>query len=193
MKKAMSIVLSSLLIFTMVGCGSENNNGDTTNNKSTETKSIKENKTKILKEEEGTATYDDFIKVSLGDDYDTVVSKIGEPNSLIEQDNKKTYYWNLANGASISLILENEKVVNKSQGLLKSQTANVNLEQYDKLKDNMTIDEVNELIGEGILTSEEIIEDYTKSFYSYINEDNSSVVITYRNGKLYSKSNNNLK
>lgn len=193
MKKAMSIVLSSLLIFTMVGCGNENNNEDTTNTKYTETKTINENKTKILKEEEGTATYDDFIKVSLGDDYDTVVSKIGEANSLIEQDNKKTYYWNLANGASISLILEDEKVVNKSQGLLKSQTANVNLEQYDKLKDNMTIDEVNELIGEGILTSEEIIEDYTKSFYSYINEDNSSVVITYRNGKLYSKSNNNLK
>lgn len=193
MKKAMSMVLSSLIILTMVGCGSENSNKDTTNKKSTETASIKENKTKILKEEEGTATYDDFLKVSLDDDYDTVVSKIGEPNSLLEQDKKKTYYWNLADGASISIILENEKVINKSQGLLKSQTANVSLEQYDKLEDNMTVDEVSEIMGEGILTSEEIIDNYIRSFYSYINEDNSSVVITYKDGKLYSKSNNNLK
>ena len=131
--------------------------------------------------------------MSLDDDYDTVVSKIGEPNSLLEQDKKKTYYWNLADGASISIILENEKVINKSQGLLKSQTANVSLEQYDKLEDNMTVDEVSEIMGEGILTSEEIIDNYIRSFYSYINEDNSSVVITYKDGKLYSKSNNNLK
>lgn len=193
MKKEISIALSSLLIFTMVGCGSEKSNDDTTNKKSTETESIEENKTKILKEEEGTATYDDFLKVSLDDNYDTVVSKIGEPNSLVEKDKKKTYYWSLANGASISVIFENEKVINKSQGLLKSQIANITLEQYNQLQDNMTLEEVTEIIGEGILTSEEIINNYKRSFYNYVNEDNSSVVITYKDGKLYSKSNNNLK
>ena len=41
-------------------------------------------------------------------------------------------------------------------------------------------------------STEEQMDGYVRSFYSYKNDDNSTAIITYHDGKLYSKCQNNL-
>ena len=79
-----------------------------------------------------------------------------------------------------------------SQGLLTGESTGITMEQYNQLQEGMTVEEVQAIAGSGTLTTEEQMDGYIRSFYSYRNDDDSTAVITYHDGKLYSKCQNNL-
>lgn len=193
MKKVIAVVTSAILCFGLVGCKGSNKGEetDTANNKTT-TSTVAQKETKVFSEEKKADTYDDFLKVEVGESYDDTVKELGEPNKLVTEGDTDTYFWSLENGGSISAIVKDGKVVSISQGLLTGESTSITIEQYNQLQDGMTIEEVQAIAGSGTLTTEEQMDGYVRSFYSYKNDNNSSAIITYHDGKLYSKCQNNL-
>ena len=193
MKKVIAVVTSAILCFSLVGCKGSNKEKETdTANNETTTSTVAQKETKVFSEEKKAATYDNFLKVEVGESYDDTVKELGEPNKLVTEGDTNTYFWTLENGGSISAIVEDRKIVSMSQGLLTGESTSITIDQYNKLQDGMTIEEVQAIAGSGTLTTEEQMDGYVRSFYSYKNDDNSTAIITYHDGKLYSKCQNNL-
>ena len=193
MKTVIAVVTSAILCFSLVGCKGSNKEKETdTANNETTTSTVAQKETKVFSEEKKAATYDNFLKVEVGESYDDTVKELGEPNKLVTEGDTNTYFWTLENGGSISAIVEYGKIVSMSQGLLTGESTSITIDQYNKLQDGMTIEEVQAIAGSGTLTTEEQMDGYVRSFYSYKNADNSTAIITYHDGKLYSKCQNNL-
>ena len=194
MKKVIAIVTSALLCFGLVGCKGSNKEDETTTagKNETTTSTVAQKETKVFHQDKGTATYDNFLEVKVGEDYDGVVKELGEPNKFVTEGDTNTYFWSLENGGSISVIVDDGKIVSMSQGLLTGESTGITIDQYNQLQEGMTVEEVQAIAGSGTLTTEEQMDGYVRSFYSYRNEDNSSAIITYHDGKLYSKCQNNL-
>lgn len=193
MKKVVSILLSAMLAVTMFGCGRDNVNvddGKKTENSSNSNK--QEDTMTILSEEQSDANYKEFEKVSMGETYDDAVKSLGEPNKVIKEDDKYTYIWDCGDDKSISIVIKDGVIVSKEEGLLDSESPEVTEEQYNKLKEGMTIDEAFDVLGVGVLTSEEKTDDYVKKIYAYNNSDGSSLILTFRDDKLYSISENRI-
>ena len=193
MKKVIAVVTSAILCFSLVGCKGSNKKKETdTANNETTTSTVAQKETKVFSEEKKAATYDNFLKVEVGESYDDTVKELGEPNKLVTEGDTNTYFGTLENGGSISAVVEDGKIVSMSQGLLTGESTSITIDQYNKLQDGMTIEEVQAIAGSGTLTTEEQMDGYVRSFYSYKNDDNSTAIITYHDGKLYSKCQNNL-
>lgn len=193
MKKVVSILLSAMLAVTMFGCGRDNVNvddGKKTENSSNSSK--QEDTMTILSEEQSDANYKEFEKVSMGETYDDAVKSLGEPNKVIKEDDKYTYIWDCGDDKSISVVIKDGVIVSKAEGLLDSESPEVTEEQYNKLKEGMTTDEAFDVLGVGVLTSEEKTDDYVKKIYAYNNSDGSSLILTFRDDKLYSMSENRI-
>lgn len=193
MKKVVSILLSAMLAVTMFGCGRDNVNvddGKKTENSSNSSK--QEDTMTILSEEQSDANYKEFEKVSMGETYDDAVKSLGEPNKVIKEDDKYTYIWDCGDDKSISIVIKDGVIVSKEEGLLDSESPEVTEEQYNKLKEGMTTDEAFDVLGVGVLTSEEKTDDYVKKIYAYNNSDGSSLILTFRDDKLYSMSENRI-
>lgn len=193
MKKVVSILLSAMLAVTMFGCGRDNVNvddGKKTENSSNSSK--QEDTMTILSEEQSDANYKEFEKVSMGETYDDAVKSLGEPNKVIKEDDKYTYIWDCGDDKSISVVIKDGVIVSKEEGLLDSESPEVTEEQYNKLKEGMTTDEAFDVLGVGVLTSEEKTDDYVKKIYAYNNSDGSSLILTFRDDKLYSMSENRI-
>lgn len=193
MKKIISIVMSTLLSVTLVAC---NDSSSSTN--SSEASTQAENPIKTFHEELTNANYDDYLKVDIGDTYEKAVDILGEPNQAVKNAGNTTYTWHAKNNATIALVVDqNNNIVSKSEGDLKEGYSEITLENYNKIEIGMTLEEVEKILGKGKLTYETNGNDgtnkFVKSMYSYYNEDRSCANLTYRDGKLYSKSSNNLK
>lgn len=193
MKKVVSILLSAMLAVTMFGCGRDNVNVDDGKKTEDSSNSNKQEDTMtILSEEQSDANYKEFEKVSMGETYDDAVKSLGEPNKVIKEDDKYTYIWDCGDDKSISVVIKDGVIVSKAEGLLDSESPEVTEEQYNKLKEGMTIDEAFDVLGVGVLTSEEKTDDYVKKIYAYNNSDGSSLILTFRDDKLYSMSENRI-
>lgn len=193
MKKVVSILLSAMLAVTMFGCGRDNVNVDDGKKTEDSSNSNKQEDTMtILSEEQSDANYKEFEKVSMGETYDDAVKSLGEPNKVIKEDDKYTYIWDCGDDKSISIVIKDGVIVSKAEGLLDSESPEVTEEQYNKLKEGMTIDEAFDVLGVGVLTSEEKTDDYVKKIYAYNNSDGSSLILTFRDDKLYSMSENRI-
>ena len=193
MKKIVSILLSAMLAVTMFGCGRDNVNVDDGKNTENASDSDKQEDTMtILSEEQSDANYGEFEKVSMGDTYDDAVETLGEANKVIKEDDRYTYIWDCGDDKTISIVIQNGVIVSKAEGLLDSESPEVTEEQYNKLKEGMSIDEAFDVLGVGVLTSEEKTDDYVKKIYAYNNSDGSSLILTFRDDKLYSMSENRI-
>ena len=193
MKKVVSILLSAMLAVTMFGCGRDNVNVDDGKKTEDSSNSNKQEDTMtILSEEQSDANYKEFEKVSMGETYDDAVKSLGDPNKVIKEDDKYTYIWDCGDDKSISIVIKDGVIVSKAEGLLDSESPEVTEEQYNKLKEGMTIDEAFDVLGVGVLTSEEKTDDYVKKIYAYNNSDGSSLILTFRDDKLYSMSENRI-
>lgn len=193
MKKVVSILLSAMLAVTMFGCGRDNVNVDDGKKTEDSSNSNKQEDTMtILSEEQSDANYEEFEKVSMGETYDDAVKSLGEPNKVIKEDDKYTYIWDCGDDKSISVVIKDGVIVSKAEGLLDSESPEVTEEQYNKLKEGMTTDEAFDVLGVGVLTSEEKTDDYVKKIYAYNNSDGSSLILTFRDDKLYSMSENRI-
>ena len=113
---------------------------------------------------------------------------------LVQESDKKTYTWKMGNNKTISVVVQDNIIKSKAQGLLNDNKIPITRAQYDSLNNGMTLDEVKAIVGnEGVFTNAELQSDgKTKTLYSYHNGDASSAILTFVDNALYSKSNNNL-
>lgn len=193
MKKIIILLLSSFLIFSAIGCNSSSSSS--TDESSTSNENVSKNE--FFHDAVSQATYDDYLSLKVDQTYDDATKLLGDPNSATHDGDKTTYNWKAKNGGSISIVVENNIIISKSQGNLKTGYTTVTLEQFNKLTDNITLDEVKDILGDGKLILEENgsdgSSDFIKTMYAYYNDDLSNIILTFRDGKLYGKSNNNLK
>ena len=170
------------------GCGIEEKKDKSKKEETKKTEEIVE-----LNDKVNTATYDQFMSITVGEKYDKVVKILGEANRLKESDDGKTYFWDIEGNRSISIKFNNKnEVILKSQGDFEDNTKGITIEAYNQLNEGMKREDVEKIIGVGNLSLEEKDGDVIKSLYSYNNEDGSSAIITYHNDVLYSKSKNRL-
>ena len=192
MKRVFCVVLIASMI-GMVGCG--NNIEHTESNEKTTTEAEESKDViEVLNEEVSKATYEDFINLKVGQTYKEVTDLLGEANKYVKSGNKETYVWEGEDGKGISVeVDQNDVVISKSQSNLKERcSANVNIDMFNQLQDGMTVEETQAILGEGKLTYEQKEDSFVKTMYAYYNEDNSSIILTFRDYKLYSKVKNNL-
>lgn len=138
------------------------------------------------------------MRIKMGMTYDQVQDILGkgdEESSSGHFSNKRDdYKWEDSDGTGIYISFLNNKVTEKSQVSLESKNAKVTKSMYDKLKTNMTYDEVKSILGEGgELTYEYKEEDYSAETYIWTNEDESYLSVDFTDGKLESKSQYGLK
>lgn len=142
-------------------------------------------------------SFDKFMKVTMGMSYDQVKGILGdgtEESSTGSGDLKTiSYSWKNDDGSNMSVMLQGNKVITKSQAFLQSMDANVTMDKYNKISNGMPYDQVKGSLGEGQLISQSSILGSTAEIYSWMNKDGSNMNITFKDGKVESKAQFNLK
>lgn len=142
-------------------------------------------------------TYDNFMKIQMGQSYNDVVSLLGEgkESSSSQVGDVKTviYEWAGSGMGNINVTVEGGAVTGKAQTFLKDYDAKITMDLYNKIENGMTYDQVKGILGEGELSSESKIMDSDSKMYSYVNKDGSNASLTFSDGKMDTKSQLNLK
>ena len=191
MKRVLSILLVVISLFTFCGCGSSKKSGK---DNSTDTTKVEDKKEiiEVLNEEVKNISYDQYVNVKVGSKYKEVEKVLGEANKVKTVGDVKTYFWEGENDKGISLEVKDGVVISKSQSSLFEGNKEVTIDMYNQLKEGMSLDEVEGILGKGQLTMEEEEDGYLRTIYAYYNEDGSSIILNYRDGSLYSMSKNRL-
>lgn len=189
------IITGILILAILGGIGSAlgNKDGNTISSDSKSTSS----KTSAPKEEKTKVTYENFLKIKMGDKYENVVSILGDgkEQSSSEVSGVKTvmYAWNGSGVSNMNVTIQNGIVIGKAQlGLAESDTK-VTLDKYNQVKEGMTYDKVKAVLGEGQIISQTKIMDIEAIIYSWANKDGSNMNCTFTGGKMSVKAQFNLK
>lgn len=136
-------------------------------------------------------TMEKFMKIKMGMTYDQVQKILGEGDEESSSgnfsDRRADYKWENSDETGIYISFLNNKVIDKSQVDLESKNAKVTKSMYDKLKTNMTYNEVKSILGEGELSYKSKEEDYSAETYIWTNEDENYLNVNFIDGKLESK------
>lgn len=187
-------IITAVLVVVIIGgaaaAAGGNKDGNTTANNSKSTSSApKEEKTKV--------TYDNFLKIKMGDKYETVKALIGDGKeaSSSEVGGVKTvmYEWNGAGLSNMNVTIQNGVVATKAQVGLMSMDAKVTLDKYNQIKEGMTYEQIKAVLGEGQVMSQTKILDVQSIMYEWINKDGSNMNGTFTGDKLQMKAQFNLK
>jgi len=103
---------------------------------------------------EGTVSYENFLKISINENFPDVVALLGN-NFYIESttDDVTRYNWQYNGKGFLNVMVRNGIVVSKYQSNLSEKRSNVTLAQYNQIKQNMPASEVGDILGKGILYS----------------------------------------
>ncbi|KEH99108.1 hypothetical protein Z962_06225 [Clostridium botulinum C/D str. BKT12695] len=130
-------------------------------------------------------TYDNFLKVEIGSNYNDVVKILGKESymdsAIINGLKNTTYIWKI-NGTekNIFITFRNGIVITKEQYKLNDKFSILSNKKINSLKKGMSYNEVKNILGEGILRSEE----KETQVYSWFNNDSSYINCTFKNDKL---------
>lgn len=142
-------------------------------------------------------TYDNFKKVKIGDPYEKAVEILGEGSEISSSEINDTdisiYSWKGNLLSNINVTCKNNIITAKSQVNLGKNEDCITKKKYEKIKNNMTYEEVKNILGEGQILSESKIGDLDSIMYGYINNDGSNANFTFNNGILNLKTQFNLK
>lgn len=142
-------------------------------------------------------TYDNFLKIKMGDKYETVAALLGngKEQSSSEVSGIKTvmYEWNGAGISNMNVTIQNGIVTGKAQVGLSPMDSKITLDKYNQIKEGMTYDQVKGILGEGQITSQTKIMNIESIIYDWINKDGSNMNGTFSGGKLEMKAQFNLK
>lgn len=197
-----------IVVFIAIGalssCGSKDKKTDTSkettaNTDKQETKS--EVSTEVKKEEpkkqDTKITYENFLNVKMGQSYDEVKEILGEGNesSSSEISDIKTtiYNWNSKGLGNIIITIQNGEVKGKAQMGLNDNKANITMEQYNKIENGITYEQLKTILGDGQILSETEIMNQKSIMYAYINKNGSNANFTFSNDSMSMKSQFNLK
>lgn len=139
-------------------------------------------------------TLDKFNKVQLDMSYDKVEKILGKSTSVYPDDKNKnsslfrTYTWKNNDGSNISIEIQNDKVISRTQSLLEHMDVDISLAKYNKISKGMSYKQVKAIAGDGQVMNQ------TKASTTYIwIKDNTNMCITFKNDKVDSKGNYKLK
>lgn len=168
-----------------------------TSSTSSDTAATQDTSKEDANKEDTKITYDNFMKIQMGQSYNDVVSLLGEgkESSSSQVGDVKTviYEWTGSGMGNINVTVEGGVVTGKAQAFLKDYDAKITMDLYNKIENGMTYDQVKGILGEGELSSESKLMDSDSKMYSYVNKDGSNASFTFSDGKMDTKSQLNLK
>ena len=182
-----------VIVFIGIVGGSQSNKDKDkpTNETSTSSDTTKGTKTED-KKEEGKITYDNFLKIEMGQKYSDVIALLGEgteqSSSEIGGIKSIIYTWKGSDLLSnMTVTIQNDAVTGKAQSGLNENNSDITMDKYSQVKEGMTYDEVKNLLGDGVITSQTKIMGSESIIYSYIKKGGSNATLTFSDNKLMSK------
>lgn len=147
------------------------------------------------KNQETTITYKNFLDIKMGESYDDVVKLLGngKESSSNEIDGIQTniYEWKQSE-IYMSVTIQNNAVVEKSQLGLQSIDSQITTDKYNQVENGISYEELIKILGEGQVLSQAKINDIESTIYEYINKNESNATFTFSGGKLIGKSQHSL-
>jgi len=147
------------------------------------------------KNQETTITYKNFLDIKMGESYDDVVKLLGngKESSSNEIDGIQTniYEWKQSE-IYMSVTIQNNAVVEKSQLGLQSIDSQITTDKYNQVENGISYEELIKILGEGQVLSQAKINDIESTIYEYINKNESNATFTFIGGKLIGKSQHSL-
>lgn len=182
-----------VLIAIIVIAAISNSSGNKTANNPAKT----DNTTPVKSEPASKITYDNFMKIKMGErltELETLIGK-GSEESSSEVSGIKTvmYTWRGPGISNMNVTIQNNIVTGKAQAGLQQMDAKITLDKYNQVKEGMTYDKVKSILGEGQLISETSFMNIESTMYEWINKDGSNMNGTFSGEKLNMKSQFNLK
>lgn len=206
MKKSLTAILG-IMLFVVLGCNmlgtkeaddkiATPSDSDSTSDTAKESSSDSKDSSSS-----GDITYDKFKQLKFGMSYDEVKEVMGSDgeetrSSQVGQYESKTYAWKGDKFERISASFRNDELRFLSQSGLtgNSGDAAITKAKFDQVKTGMTYDEVKDVIGsEGEMTSMSKIGDSTLASYVWKGERFANMRATFKDEKMTSKSQSNLK
>ena len=132
-------ILMVLFLLSISGCGSK-----PSSTASTPTPPPSQNTKPVIKP--GVVTYENYLNIKFDTTYDDVKSILGEGMKDELSANIIDYKWN-DQGKTIIIRTLDGKVVSKTQSKLGKTTANLTEEQFKKVTEGMTFDQVTSILG----------------------------------------------
>lgn len=144
------LIFPLLLIFLsqsfITGCGKPNNAGNSaggsTPNVQNSSQSTKAGNSSTV----GAVTYENYLKIKPGMTYDNVKSILGAGIVKNPKSNPDTYTWGKS-GKTITVQINQGKVVSKAQTMLGKTTSTLTADQFNKIKKDMTFDQTISILG----------------------------------------------
>lgn len=188
------------VIAVVIVCGVASNLSGKKKDGASKTASSTETKKEDVKKEskeDTKITYDNFLKIKMGQKYEDVVAVLGDgkQQSSSEVSGIKTvmYTWKGSGASNMNVTIQNGAVTGKAQLGLKKSDSKITLDKFNQVKEGMSYDQVKDLLGEGQVISQTKIMDAESTMYSWMNKDGSNANCTFSGGKLQIKAQVNLK
>ena len=192
-----------VILAAILGCSSFGKK-DTPSNAATAPTRTEPAKTDAPPPSASDLTLEKFNQLTVGMKYDEVVKILGsagtESSSSSSAGNTyKTYKWEGSNNARIMASFRNEVLTSKNQSSVRSTSAqatkaDLTMAKYDQLQTGMSLDETVKIIGsEGSQTSSSTSGSFKSTTYKWEGDKNARIYVIFRDDKITSKSQSNLK
>lgn len=190
-KIAISVV-GALVIITNVGNSMQVKNIKTANSAIQE-----QSKGKIGEDnavDTAKVTYENFLNIKMGQSYGEIAALLGEGKESSSSDIDATIYrWNGKGISNISVTVQNGIITAKTQAGLNNNQIDITMDNYNKIENGMTYEQVKSILGEGEVTSQTEMTNQKSITYSYINKDGSYASFTFTGDSMSTKAQFNLK
>lgn len=192
-----------VLLAAILGCSSFSKK-ETANNAPPPPAKTEPAKTDAAPPSASDLTLEKFNQLTVGMKYDEVVKILGsagtESSSSSSAGNTyKTYKWEGEKNARITGMFKNNELTSKNQTSLRSTspsaaTADLTMAKYDQLQTGMSLAEAVKIIGsEGSQTSNSTSGSYKSATYKWEGDKNARIYVIFKDDKIQSKSQSNLK
>ncbi len=192
-----------VLLAAILGCSSFSKK-ETANNAAPAPAKTEPAKTDVAPPSASDLTLEKFNQLNVGMKYDEVVKILGsagtESSSSSSAGNSyKTFKWEGANSARITAMFKNDVLTSKNQANVRSTsaqatTADLSMAKYEQLQTGLSYAEVVKIIGsEGSQTSSSSSGSYKTTTYKWEGDKNARIYVIFKDDKIQSKSQSNLK
>ncbi|WP_242951400.1 DUF3862 domain-containing protein [Clostridium kluyveri] len=149
--KVLSIII---ILIVLDGIGSARNNGDDKTATTNSTKQDTTNNATKPKVKDKKYSYDKFMQIEIGMTYEQVKVILGDDTEEFSTGDGETktiaYRWKNSDGSNLSVTLQGDRVMNKTQTFLQSMDVKITMDKYNQIENRMSYDQVIvDLIGGG--------------------------------------------
>ncbi|HQZ97758.1 MAG TPA: DUF3862 domain-containing protein [Pyrinomonadaceae bacterium] len=192
-----------VLLAAILGCSSFSKK-ETSNNAAPAPAKTEPAKTDAAPPSASDLTLEKFNQLTVGMKYDEVVKILGsagtEASSSSSAGNKYvSYKWEGANNARITATFKNDVLTTKNQLNVRSTTtqaatSDLTMAKYEQLNTGLSYAEAAKIIGsEGSQTSSSTSSNYKTTTYKWEGDKNARIYVIFKDDKIQSKSQSNLK